>query len=228
MEDVFKFCSAAQLRMATMDTTTRTIKIMASGQGPSHEEPLPSDTMEGGAKAKTRRKRKYVVPTSVTVQKEGGSGGGVSPGTMDQLSASHVPGSVNLDRVTGPMPNSTGKAAPVGVQAPSALDELAGGAKPRIVLAKSKKKAKIILAASRHTKPFAKRKTVKKVNVSLSGLTRKLHRANKIQHSIKKTKLEDIKAALVKAELVKSDTKAPEDVLRQMYSDYMVLKRKAL
>jgi hypothetical protein len=64
--------------------------------------------------------------------------------------------------------------------------------------------------------------------MSTTGLGKKLHRAKTIRQDAKDTSLEGIKKILIKAALIKSDSKAPEPVLRQIYADYMMLKKKAL
>ena len=45
---------------------------------------------------------------------------------------------------------------------------------------------------------------------------------------MKEMGLAEIKATLVKMDLVKKDTKAPEDVLRRIYSDVETMKKRAL
>ena len=117
---------------------------------------------------------------------------------------------------------------------PGTIDQLAstrapsvsGGAK--VVLAKSRKKSSVILAGPKHAPSNPHKKTAKKVNVNLKGLTRKVHKAKKIETSSGAASLTDVKADLVKAGLIKAETKAPESVLRQIYSDLMVLKKRAL
>ena len=218
---------------------------------------------EGGAKGpkRTRKVKKGGAPLAVRFEKVGGQageplpspvtsapvgGGATSPGTLVQLTASHVPGSSSAHAV-GAVAPLTNSAAPVGRVAPAAVaDPVApvakGGAapstqQPRVILAKSKKKSKVLLAAPKHGKtvdlsganPAKKRsKTAKKVQVSLKGLTKKMSKAKKIHHKVSKNSLEDVKKELVAAGLIKADSKAPEDILRQMYTDFMVLKKRAL
>ena len=44
----------------------------------------------------------------------------------------------------------------------------------------------------------------------------------------KEMPIEKVKEALKNANLIKETTKAPESILRQMYSDYLLLKNRAL
>jgi hypothetical protein len=202
-----------------LDPNTKTIKILSNS-------PMPVEATEGGARTtsdqpQTRRnkKKKFIIP-SVTVQKEGG---GTSPGTLDQLSSTRVPGS-DITKAVGAVSNLTEKGATVGPIAPSV-----GGMPQRVILAKTKKKSNIILAGPKPHMPELKhKKTAKKLNVNLKGLTRKVKKARNIENNTSGTTLDDIKAVLVKAELVNANTKAPEKMLRQMYSDLMVLKKRAL
>ena len=69
---------------------------------------------------------------------------------------------------------------------------------------------------------------MKKVKMSTKNLTRKLKRANKIRKSATDKSIEDVKKELIKMGLVKENTTAPEDVLRQIYSDVETMKKRAL
>ncbi len=163
-------------------------------------------------------------------------GGATSPGTMQQLAASHIPGN-NSSKAVGAVAPFTAIQAGVGTVAPAAANDpktvvATGGAK--VTLVKSRKAPRKLVLAAAATKGGApqatshKRKTAKKIKVSLSGLGRGLRRATTIRKKASKHTLQEVKKALVEAKLVKADTKAPEDILRQMYADYMTLKKKAL
>jgi hypothetical protein len=161
-------------------------------------------------------------------------GGATSPGTMQQLAASHIPGN-NSSKAVGAVAPFTATQAAVGTTAPAAAnDPKVGGAHAKVTLVKSRKAPRKLVLAAAATKggapqaPSHKRKTAKKIKVSLSGLGRGLRRATTIRKKASKHTLEEVKKALVEAKLVKPDTKAPEDILRQMYADYMTLKKKAL
>lgn len=196
------------------DPNIKTVKIInKSAEAPAEDVP-----QEGGEKKRATRKKKFIIH-SVTVKKEGG---GQAPGTVDQLDSTRVPGSDDTKAVG--MPSVlTQSGATVGAIAPSI-----GGSTPRVVLAKSRKKSSVILAGPKHVERAAHKKTAKKVHVNLHGLTRKVHKAKKIENKATETTVADIKSELVKAGLVKAETKAPESVLRQIYSDLMVLKKRAL
>jgi len=106
-------------------------------------------------------------------------------------------------------------------------------AEPKVVLSKTKKKSKVLFTAPKpSSKPAdpvaAKKRTMKKVKMNTKNLTRRLKKANKIRKSATDKSIEDVKKELIKMKLVKPNTTAPEDVLRQIYSDVETMKKRAL
>lgn len=215
------------------------------------------EPVKGGARSRSR-KRKVIGAvagaaaeggaTKLVVQKVGASvpdqagAGATSPGTMVQLAATHVPGS-NSSKAVGLASELTAGAATVGAVAPAATaDPPLKGGEPRVILAKSRKnKSKVVLAAPAKKSLVvdppvstqlggakARRKTLKKLRVSVHGLGKKLTHAKTIRNKASRGTFADVKAELVKAGLIKADSKAPEGILRQMYADFMVLKKRAL
>jgi hypothetical protein len=201
------------------DSNIKTVKIFNKAPEAEAEEP-----QEGGEKKRSTRKKKYIIK-SVTVQKEGG--GRTSPGTAEQLASTRVPGSDDTKAV-GAVSGLTQSGATVGTIAPAISSGGALSVGARVVLAKSRKKSSVILAGPKPAAIKAHKKTAKKVHVNLKGLTRKVHKAKTIETKATETSLSDVKDTLVKAGLIKAETKAPESVLRQIYSDLMVLKKRAL
>jgi hypothetical protein len=189
---------------------------------------VSADVASGGAAKRRTRKR-----TS--------GGGSTSAGTIDQLGASSAPGWSSADA----LPKMDAVGAPLGVaflgagaNSCASGESLAGGrrvAPTKVVLTK-KHKSKVILGKPTVTRlaatvPVATRnktRKTKRINISLSGLTNKMTRANKIKKESKRMDIAVIKKVLVKAGLVKDTTKAPEGILRQMYEDYATIKNRAL
>jgi hypothetical protein len=217
MGNPLNFVSRMNLVMA--DPNIKTVKIF--NKAPEEPDAIERLSQEGGEKKRSTRKKKYIIK-SVTVQKEGG--GSTSPGTAEQLASTRVPGSDNTKAV-GAVSGLTQSGATVGLIAPSSAPSIAGA---RVVLAKSRKKSSVILAGPKPAALKAHKKTAKKVHVNLKGLTRKVHKAKTIETKATETSLSDVKDTLVKAGLIKAETKAPESVIRQIYSDLMVLKKRAL
>lgn len=154
--------------------------------------------------------------------KIGKEGGGVSPGTITQLVASQVQGPATQQPV-GVNSGLTKTGAPVGGAAPVKV----------VLTAAKKKKGKVVLAAAKTVAPLAHGKTRKvkvarKVRVSMSGLSRKIDKAKIIRQKATGDSIEDVKKELEKAGLIKKESKAPETMLRQMYADFMMLKKRAL
>lgn len=206
---------------APADPTVKSIQLtpeMAQSLSPKGFEAVPT----GGAKRRSRRRRDE--PETMVITKEAKvqeGAGATSPGTMVQLAASHVPG--NASHAVGTVAPLSATGAPIGTVAPAAPS---GGAK--VVLAKSRKTKKVVLAAPKPVVPQQRKKTAKKVRVSLKGLGAGLRRAKTIRKKAAAHTVEEIKKELMAASLIKADSKAPESILRQMYADFMTLKKRAL
>ena len=182
----------------------------------------PSSHDGGAVKRKgSGSRKKKLIETEITKE-----GGGVSQGTFDQLASTRVPGPNIVTERPNVMIPVLGAAQPVRIGGAPAPTQ-------RVILAKSSKAKKVFLAAApnkgkvdsvaHHSK---KRKTMKRIRISIGGTH--IKRAKTIKHKSSSKTIAEIKGALTKAGLIKDDTKAPEDVLRQMYSDFMVLKKRAL
>lgn len=199
----------------------------------------------------TRKRRKRTTAKTETM-KIGKQEGGTSPGTTLQIEANKAPGgaeppSANFQKSTETaLAKTTTESSPAPVQ--SAGAKVTAPAKPpsiqsvahkpvKVILEKKKKSTRVLLSPTKvkklnptpapSTVPKT-RKVAKKIRMSLGGLGKRVNRANTIRNDAKKQKIEDVKKTLVEAKLIKSDSKAPETVLRQMYSDYMMLKNRAL
>ena len=216
-------------------------KITLTGDAAESLNPNSYDKQMGGSK---RKSRKVAGRTNVIKV-----GGGTSPGTMDQLAAGHTPGS-NSSKAIGASSPFTEGAAKVGLVSPAAQSggaahagaaqsanakvAAAGSGAPhaqaKVILSKTRKKV-LLAPKAASIVPLSvsvKRKTAKKFRVNISGLGNKLHKAKTIRKRASHKDLAEIKKDLVKAKLIKEDSKAPEEIIRQIYSDYMVLKKRAL
>ena len=181
---------------------------------------VSSGPQEGGATRKREKKpkKKFEIP-SVTK-----TGGGVSPGTITQLVSSHVPPAEKPVEPVGVNSALTQKALP--------LQKAGAASNPvKVVLGEIKKSSKVVLAAGKGSKASThtrKNKAARKVRVSMVALSRKIGKAKDIRTKASGDKIEDVKKALQKAGLIKAESKAPETMLRQMYADFMMLKKRAL
>jgi hypothetical protein len=199
------------------ETTIKKITIT----GAAADSMSPTSYSGGDTPRKKTQKRKKLVIEPPVVQKivemppDVKKGAGMSPGTLDQLVSTSVSGPANRPPY-------------LLIQQPV---RIGGAPEQRVVLAKSEKAGKVILGAppaKKQVEHKSKNKTAKRVKVSIGGMNIRLKRAKTIKNKTKAHTLDEIKAELVKASLIKADSKAPEDVLRHMYNDYMVLKKRAL
>jgi hypothetical protein len=158
--------------------------------------------------------------------------GGTSPGTLVALQASSVPTTPGTPP-PAPVPTTGLKTNPESPAPVSALTQPAiptqGGSKSKakIILEPAHKKKEGMKLAAPKAKPNQTRKA-RKIRVSISGLGKRMTRHKKIQREAKVVPLEQIKKKLVEVKLIKPDSKAPEQMLRQIYADYETLKNKAL
>ena len=207
------------------DPNIKQVKIVGAGAAS-----LGDSSMEGGTRKKGGRSGRSKTQ-KLKVGMEGA--GSTSPGTLVQLTASHIPGESSAPAPVGVNSKLTEAGAPLQVtQGSVAAHE--GGAKAdvKVVLeAAKKKKGKLILAAARPAAPPAKTRKIiktKKVRVTISNLGKKIKKAKDIRKAATESSLEHIKKELTKAGLIKASSKAPEDILRQMYADFETLKGRAL
>jgi hypothetical protein len=71
-------------------------------------------------------------------------------------------------------------------------------------------------------------KRVRKVTIGVSSLHKRITRAKKVHKAVKDMPIDKLKDRLIKSGLIKSTSKAPESVLRQIASDAEIVKNKAL
>lgn len=162
---------------------------------------------------------------------QSGGGAAPSPAPSSGPAAATAP-SPPLARVPLPSAGSAG----TSVAAPPAPQQLGGAKKKSLVLAPPKKqtrKSKVHLAppASKDKKPVQNLKTTRKIRVHLGGLKKRLCRAKTIKHDSRKKPISEIRRTLEEAKLVKpcaSGKEVPEDVLRTIFHDYMLLRNRVL
>jgi hypothetical protein len=102
--------------------------------------------------------------------------------------------------------------------------------KSKLLLVPSRKKAKssVILAPAKGRAPL---KTTRKIRVHLSSMKKRLTQAKTIHGNSRDKPIEEIRRILEEAKLVKPKTdgkKVPDNVLRDIYSDYMLLRNRVL
>ena len=182
--------------------------------------------------------------------------GGTSPGTSIQVEANRAPDAINSDALSQAKASTAtalaktttnSSSASVSSMAQPTKDQM-GGKKPapptvsskpvKVIFAGGKKTTRVILSPAKVKKlpgtpgtgtgPAKTRKAAKKIRMSLHGLGKRVTRANNIRKDAVKQPIAEVKKTLVSAKLIKEGSKAPDDILRKMYSDYMMLKNRAL
>ena len=160
------------------------------------------------------------------------NGGGSTQGAIVQLQSTTSSSEQPTAPVEGVNPAKIAQTS-ASVEAPTTIQQ--SGGKPKVVLKAAKKPThKVVLSVSKvvapvvHSQKAKTRKSSKKIMFSLKNLRKKITTAKTIKKHSEEKSLEEIKKLLVEAKLIKPDSKAPEPMLRHMYSDFMMLKHKAL
>ena len=202
------------------DNTTKQVVITTT----TIAESKPQDDISIGGSVKksgkTRRKKSPLEGgTILTIKKLDGAG--MSPGTVDQIASTRAPGHSSTDSTNIPQPNMV----------PQGIQKIGGSSSEQRVILTTPANAKKVFLAPAPPKnekavPSKKGKTMKRVKVD--GLKIRIKKAKTIKKKSLKTDIHDIKKELVSSGLVKEDSKAPESILRDMYTDVMVLKKRAL
>jgi len=113
-----------------------------------------------------------------------------------------------------------------------------GGVTTKLVLAPPKRRETRLLmkgpkqggVTTTQTLPQT-RKKVRKITLGLRGLTSKIHKAQKIHKKVEDMKKDEVKKLLVEKGIIKNKNgkkDPPEALMRQMYSDYLLLTTKGL
>lgn len=102
--------------------------------------------------------------------------------------------------------------------------------KGRLILSPAKTKTKKVLLAAPVNKQNVKKGETRKIRVQLSGLKKRMTKAKSIHHDSRDKPIAEVRKLLEDAKLIKPDLtgKVPENVLRDIYKDYLLLRNRAL
>ena len=130
-----------------------------------------------------------------------------------------------------PKPESQATApAPVPTPAPApALQE--GGVKQIKVELKKHQSKKVKLHPKKEHKEVKDKPHTKKARkfvLGVSSLHKRMTRAKKVHHTIKKMPFDVLRKHLIQAKLIKETSKAPESILRQIAEDAQIVGKKML
>jgi hypothetical protein len=123
--------------------------------------------------------------------------------------------------------------APVAVSIPKVATVQQGGTTKhiRVELKKKSDSKKVHLNPKKPEKQVSKKhqtKKSRKITLGVVSLHKRITHAKKLHKKVKEMPIDILKEKLVKAGLIKSTSKAPENVLRQIAADAAVVKNKAL
>lgn len=136
-------------------------------------------------------------------------------------------------RLTAPAPAPVPAApTPVPVHAAPIPSIKTGGAPAAAATVKQvklePKKTKVILEKSKSRKATVAPHPTRKVRLAIQGIHKNIHKAKTIKNRASEKPIGEIKKELKAHGLWKEDSKAPESILRNIYSDFQILREKAL
>ena len=176
-----------------------------------------TQSLRGGSET-TAPAKNIIVKTESTLNSEGP----VKPvGTAAPVaSVALTRGVVEAPRVT---------AQPTQLTQPTAQPTVSGGAK---VILNPLKHQRIKLQPKHSTKHLTQDHTqtrkARKIQLSVGNLTKRFTRAKKLKEETEEKTVLQIKDYLIKKGVIQQKSKAPEKMLRSMYSDFMLLNDQAL
>lgn len=153
------------------------------------------------------------------------------PGTNPQNPPTNTPAH-QAAAAAGTLPNVLPTQNLPGTSLPGVQN---GGAKSGLVLAPKKKPAgRLHLAPPKGRSGHASsthRASTRKIKVNLTNMKKRIHTAKLIHKDSKEKSIDEIRQLLEAAKLIKpakEGKKVPEDILRNIYKDYLILRNKAL
>ncbi len=171
-----------------------------------------------------------------------------SVSSVSSVPSPSVPRSVPLPApipVSLPVPRLTGSALsevaprllPSSVPHPPPIQpQMNGGADTKIIKVELKKKAqtkKVQLQPKKTDQPVKggkkpQTKKSRKITFGIKSLHKRMDRAKKMTRKVKEMPLEKLREQLIQKKLIKTTSKAPESVLRQIAADAQIVAGKAL
>ena len=185
---------------------------------------------------------KSLMSETKTRKRQKGGAAPVQVTRSDAPAFTPLPAPAVVKPYSAPVPQAVPVAVPAPAPAPINQD---GGRKDvKVILDKSNNKTrKLILAPKKVIKlppgpnglvnvpkkhPAKTQKVARRIRVSVAGLNKRVNRAKTIKKESQVMPIEKLKKELETAGLIKAGSKAPETILRQMYTDFQVLKQRAL
>lgn len=220
------------LKGGTRKRRTRRSKVNLQDGG--YDEPDPSTKIDMRS-LNINSARRLANASNPTLTKVGG-GQQINPSPIATFTPGHMPQA--LQKMDTPALKAANEAGTL----PPQLTAKQGGGKPSpptvpsVVLAPKKKKhAGIVLAppsaSKKATTGTRSARASKRIRVQLSNMKKRITTAKIIHKDSKEKSIEEIRSLLEEAKLVKpasSGKTVPEEMLRSIYRDYLILRSKAL
>jgi len=125
------------------------------------------------------------------------------------------------------VPSVPSAPAPVPAPVPAVVE--GGATQIKVELKKKILSKKVTLNPKREVaKPKPHTKKVRKFVLGVSSMHKRMTRAKKLQHTIKKTPIDVLRKQLIQSKLIKESSKAPEAILRQIAADSELVGKKML
>ena len=83
-------------------------------------------------------------------------------------------------------------------------------------------------APALHVKHVSQTRKARRIKLTVANLTHRFTRAKRVKETTEKENVETIRNFLIQKGVIQQKSKAPEKMLRSMYSDFMLLKDQAL
>ena len=149
-----------------------------------------------------------------------------------------IPVGLPTPRITGSaLSQVSSRLLPPAVPHPPPIHpQLGGGADTKIIKVELKKRAqtkKVQLQPKKADAPVkgakkAQTKKSRKITLGIKSLHKRMDRAKKMTRKVKEMPLEKLREQLIQKKLIKTTSKAPESVLRQIAADAQIVAGKAL
>jgi hypothetical protein len=202
----------------------KTRKVFQEG---GDEPPGPSIQPTTGNAQRSMNLVRVSTPANAKIQ-SGGSEEPIKPtpsmGPVPSISPTPVP-SIGSAPSISPTPAPSIGPAPSTNSKPLSQDTTPKQEGGKLILSGKKQKSKLVLA------PPSGRKKSRKIRVQLTGMKKRITRAKTIHKESKEKSIDEIRKILEEAKLIKpssSTKKVPDEMLRNIYRDYMLLRGRAL
>ena len=186
-------------------------------QGGSRKKRLVNEEQDGGDVDLIETIKRQVVP--------------VKPIVKLAAAHAHAPSTVNVVTAASPAASLTASQAASLAASPAAslaaIVPLQGGK----VILNPPKNQRVKLQPKQIARPapvLNQTRKARRIKLTVANITNRVTRAKRVHEDTNKKSMDTIKTFLIQKGVIQAKSKAPEKMLRSMYSDFMLLKDQAL